>query len=256
VEGLSGPPGAPPPRPRAPKLFHHFLSRVEAVGLYLVTGFFACAVIVVLFGLLAREVFRTPEARALDREVTLAVAELQSPGHDRLARIATFFGGHFFILPATVLVAAGLKWRGHSLSALLFCGSVVGGFGLNSLLKIAFSRARPDLWPALVTEATYSFPSGHAAISTVFYGGLAAVVLHLDRRPGPRAAAVAFSTAAAVTVASSRVYLGAHWTTDIAAGVLVGLFWIGVCSTGTEYVSRRVASSATPDRPAPSEPLP
>jgi membrane-associated phospholipid phosphatase len=219
-------------------------TRVEALGLYLVSGFLVCAVVVFLFGFLAREVFRTTETRAFDREVTLAMRELHSPSNDRIARIVTVFGSHLFVLPATVVVAAGLWLKHHRASALLFCGSVVGGFGLNALLKISFARDRPDLWPALVTERTYSFPSGHATIGTVFFGGLAAVVLHLFRRPFVRAATLALSTAAILMVAASRVYLGAHWTTDVAGGVLVGLFWVSVCSTGTEYVSRRVTASA------------
>ncbi|HEV8611715.1 MAG TPA: phosphatase PAP2 family protein [Thermoanaerobaculia bacterium] len=221
-------------------------TRVEALGLYLVFGFLVCAVVVFLFGFLASEVFRTTDTRAVDREVTLAMRELQSPSNDRIARIVTFFGSHLFILPATVVVTTGLWLKHHWASALLFCGSVVGGFGLNALLKIAFARERPDLWPALVTERTYSFPSGHATISTVFFGGLAAVVLHLSRRPLVRAAALVFSTAAILIIAASRVYLGAHWTTDVAGGVLVGLFWVSVCSTGTEYVSRRVGPTGAP----------
>lgn len=218
-------------------------TRVEALGLYLVSGFLVCAVVVGLFGFLAREVFRTAEARTLDREVTLAIREVQSPSNDRAARIVSFFGSQFFILPATVLASGALWIKGHRASALLFSGSVFGGFALMSLLKIAFARQRPDLWPALVTELTYSFPSGHATMATVFFGGAAAVVLHLSRRPLVRAAALVFATAAILLIAASRVYLGAHWTTDVAAGVLVGLFWVSVCSTGTEYVSRRVAAS-------------
>jgi undecaprenyl-diphosphatase len=224
-------------------------TRVEALGLYLISGFLVCAVVVFLFGFLAREVFRTTDTRAFDREVTLAMQELHSPSNDRIVRIVTLFGSHLFILPATALVAAGLWIKHHWASALLFCGSVVGGFGLNALLKISFARDRPDLWPALVTERTYSFPSGHATISTVFFGGLAAVVLHLSRRPIVRAAALVLSTTAILTIAASRVYLGAHWTTDAAGGVLVGLFWVSVCSTGTEYVSRRVGPTGAPPPP-------
>jgi undecaprenyl-diphosphatase len=217
-------------------------TRVEALGLYLVSGFLVCAVVVFFFSFLAREVFRTTEARSFDREVTLAMREIHSPMNDRAARIVSFFGSHFFIVPATVLVSGALWFNGHRASALLFSGSVFGGFALNALLKIAFARQRPDLWPALVTELTYSFPSGHATMATVFFGGAAAVVLHLSRRPLVRAATLVFATAAALMIAASRVYLGAHWTTDVAAGALVGLFWVSVCSTGTEYVSRRVAA--------------
>lgn len=232
--------------------FRRLFTRVEALGLYLVSGFLVCAVVVLLFGFLAREVFRTPDTRAFDREVTLAIRELQSPGNDRIARIVTFFGGHLFVLPATLLVTAALWRKHHWASALLFAGSVVGGFGLNALLKIGFARERPDLWPALVSEITYSFPSGHATMATVFFGGAAAVVLHLSRRPLVRVAALVLATTAILMVAASRVYLGAHWTTDVAGGVLVGLFWVSVCSTGTEYVSRRIARSVPGETPAPA----
>jgi membrane-associated phospholipid phosphatase len=224
-------------------------TRAEALGLYLVIGFLVCAVVVFLFGFLAREVFRTPNTRTFDREVTLAVRELQSPSNDRIARTVTFFGSHFFILPATVLLTAGLWLKHHGASAVLFAGSVAGGFALNAVLKIAFARQRPDLWPALVSERTYSFPSGHATISTAFFGGAAAVVLHLSRKPAVRGMALVVATNAILMIAASRVYLGAHWTTDVTGGILVGLFWVSVCSTGTEYVSRRVASSTAPRMP-------
>lgn len=240
VEALRGTPPGPPGGPRRPTFLHHVVTRVEAVGLYLLVGFFLSGVLVVLFGLLAHEVFGTARANPLDREITLAVRPLQTPELVEAARSITFFGGALFLLPATVLVAAGLREKGHWVSALLFCGSVAGGFGLNSLLKIAFTRARPDLWPALVSEKTYSFPSGHAAMSTVFYGGIAAVVFHLSARRGPRLTAVFFATIAIGVIAASRVFLGAHWTTDVVAGMLVGLFWLVVSAIGTEWVYRRV----------------
>lgn len=238
------------PGPRVAPLRRLF-TRVEALGLYLVSGFLVCAVVVFLFGFLAREVFRTTDTRAFDREVTLAVRELQSPSNDRIARIVTFFGSHMFIVPATLLITVLLRWRGHWVSALLFAGSVAGGFALNALLKIAFARQRPDLWPALVAEITYSFPSGHATMATVFYGGLAAVVLHLSRRPVIRGGTLALATAAVLMVAASRVYLGAHWTTDVTGGILLGLFWVSVCSTGTRYVTERLAARVPPPSPSP-----
>src|SRR5512143_739002 len=221
-------------------------TRVEALGLYLMSGFLVCAVVVFLFGFLAREVFRTTDTREFDREVTLAVRELQSPSHDRIQRIATFFGSHIFILPATLLITILLRLKGHWVSALLFAGSVAGGFALNALLKIAFARQRPDLWPALVAEITYSFPSGHATMATVFFGGLAAVVLHLSNRPIVRRFALVLATTAILTIAASRVYLGAHWTTDVTAGILLGLFWVSVCATGTRYVTDRLAARVEP----------
>jgi undecaprenyl-diphosphatase len=241
--------------PALRKPLRHLWTRLEKVGLSLLVGFLVCAVIVVAFGLLAREVFSTARTGPLDREITISIRALHAPPLDRTARTLTFFGGHLFLIPATVLVALGLKSRGHWISALLFTGSVVGGFALNSLLKISFQRARPDLWQALVAEHTYSFPSGHAAMSTVFYGGLAAVALHLSKRPVVRVTAIVLAAVAAVTISATRVYLGAHWTTDVVAGMLVGLFWVIVAALATEHVARSVASRAQPPPmpPAPAE---
>lgn len=235
---------------------HHLRTRPEKVGVSLLAGFFVCASIVVLFGFLAREVFATARTSALDFEITLSVRALHTPELDRAARAATFFGSHLFLVPATILVALALRSRGHWVSALLFCGSVVGGFGLNSLLKITFDRARPDLWPALVAEHTHSFPSGHAVMSTVFFGGLAAVALHLSERPEVRIMALVLAAVATITVAGTRVYLGAHWTTDVVAGILVGLFWVVVAAVGTEYVTHRAPRQAPPASPPPDARVP
>jgi undecaprenyl-diphosphatase len=248
MEEVTGGVETGPPR-RQPRFFDLVVSRIQAIGISLLAGLFVCAVLVGLFGLLARDVFLTARAGPLDREVTLFVRGLQTPGRDHFAILVTFFGSHLFILPATLLVAAILRWKKHPVSALLFVGSVGGGFILNALLKITFHRARPDLWPALVSEHTYSFPSGHAAMSTVFYGGLAAVVFHLSDDTGPRLAALAFALSAIVTIAWSRVFLGAHWMTDVTAGFLVGLFWVIVSTVATEIVFRRVPAARPVRRP-------
>ena len=228
-----------PPR-RQPGFFDLIVNRLQAVGISLLAGLLFSAAIVVVFGLLAREVFLTARAGPLDRQIALFVRGLQTPARDNIALLATFFGSHLFLIPATLLVAAVLRGKGHAVSALLFFASVAGGFVLNALLKITFQRARPDLWPALVTEHTYSFPSGHAAMSTVFYGGLAAVVFHLTDRLVPRISAVLFASIAIVTIAGTRVYLGVHWTTDVVAGFIVGIFWVAVSAIATEIVYRRV----------------
>ena len=88
-------------------------------------------------------------------------------------------------------------------------------------------------------EKTYSFPSGHATMSTLFYGAAAALVLHLSRNRALRGAALALATFIILSVSYTRIYLGAHWTSDVGGGILVGLFWVSVCATGTEYLARR-----------------
>lgn len=215
------------------------------MGLYFTVGFVVSAALAVMFGLLAGEISEVArEPQPLDLAIGGALAGLRSPALTRFMKALTFLGGAPFILTLTTLVIILLVVERHMISALLFAGSVVGGFGLESTLKIVFGRARPELWPALVTENTYSFPSGHATMSTVLFGGIVAVVFHLSRR---RAILRAVRTGTLfvclfliVGVAASRIYLGAHWASDTAAGVMVGLFWVALYATGTEYFARRV----------------
>ncbi len=235
---------APPvPHSVTPSKWRSFLrarfTREGAVGLYLTVGFFACAAVIAVFAVLADAVFDVHGKTALDRDVTLAIEGLHSPARDRAALAVSFLGDHRFLLPATLAVTAALYFGGRRVSALLFSGAVIGGWLLETLLKIIYHRARPDLWPALATEKTYSFPSGHATMSTLFYGAAAALVLHLSRNRTLRGAALALATLVVLSVSYTRIYLGAHWTSDVAAGILVGLFWVSVCATGTEYLARR-----------------
>jgi membrane-associated phospholipid phosphatase len=247
LEVLKGSPAEPPRRQHG--FFDLVVNRLQAVGISLLAGLLFSAAIVVVFGLLAREVFLTARAGPLDREITLFVRGLQTPTRDNLALVLTFCGSHLFLIPATLLVAFILRAKGHPTSALLFFSSVAGGFVLNALLKISFHRARPDLWPALVAEHTYSFPSGHAAMSTVFFGGLASVVFHLTDRRLPRIAAVTLALIAIVTIMGTRVYLGVHWTTDVVAGFVVGVFWVVISAIATEMVYRRVPRARPVRRP-------
>lgn len=214
-------------------------SREEAVGLYFTVSLLACVILTAAFGMLADEVFESPAAPiSVDAAAGRLLYGLRSPRTTGVMSALSLAGDHRFLIVATAAVAAALAFAGHRVSALLFLGSVVGGFGVMSALKIAFARARPSLWPALVKESTYSFPSGHAAMSAVFFGGLAAVVFHLTSRRPLRALAAAAAAAVVIGVDISRVYLGAHWATDTLAGNLVGLFWVVVYAAGVEAVGR------------------
>ncbi|MFB6304597.1 MAG: phosphatase PAP2 family protein [Haloferacaceae archaeon] len=95
----------------------------------------------------------------------------------------------------------------------------LGGAALVFALKGLFALPRP---PG-VAESGYGFPSGHALGSTVVYGGAALLFDGLDRRRTVPAAA-----AVVCLVAASRLVLGVHYLVDVAAGVAVGVAFLGV----------------------------
>lgn len=214
------------------------ISREEAVGLSFTLSFLLCATLAVAVGWLAHEVLLAGgKPGPFDVRVSEYLVGLRSKRLTGLMVTASAFGDHRFLLVATPAVLLALWSARRHVSALLFAGSVVGGFGLSTVLKIAIARARPEAWKALVTEKSYSFPSGHAVMATVFFGGLAAVVFHLSKSPLRRGLAVLFAIGIVLTIAASRVYLGAHWPTDTLAGMAAGLIWVVIYASATETVT-------------------
>lgn len=123
------------------------------------------------------------------------------------------------------------RHRGLSLYVAVTCSTA--GL-LNLLLKESFARARPDLAEALRKASGYSFPSGHAMGSMVVFGSLAYVVARVHGRWRLRSATMAVLLTSIVAVGLSRVYLGVHWISDIAAGYVAGMVWLVVATVTFE----------------------
>jgi undecaprenyl-diphosphatase len=147
---------------------------------------------------------------------------------------------------ASVLIAAGLlaAWqalRGRSALALRVLLLVPGGMLLNVGMKHVFQRARPATEEALVRLASFSFPSGHAAAATVFYAALCMVVFAHGASRGRRAAAVVGASTMTALVVASRMYLGAHYFSDVLGGVLLAGAWVALVTA----LPARAASART-----------
>ena len=94
--------------------------------------------------------------------------------------------------------------------------------GLGSILKLLFNRARPlTEYAANMRIDTFSFPSGHTSGSTIAYGLLGYFAWHLLAQPWSFATA-AVCAGLIVAIGVSRIYLGAHFPTDVVAGWLLG----------------------------------
>ena len=87
--------------------------------------------------------------------------------------------------------------------------------------------------------ATYSFPSGHTAGTTLLYGVVAAYVGYRIRTATARAACTAIWLVAVVLVGSSRIYLGVHFMSDVLAAVTWSLAWLALCLLGAHEVHLR-----------------
>jgi undecaprenyl-diphosphatase len=119
--------------------------------------------------------------------------------------------------------------------------AVGGAMLLNLALKQAFERARPRFEQPLLELATYSFPSGHTAAAVAFYGVLAAFLVSRFYDMRRRAACVIAAIAAVALVAFSRLYLGAHYLSDVLAAVCSSTAWLVLClAAGHALVRKRL----------------
>ncbi len=226
-------------------MFHEDVARRRTAG------FIVCAGLLAFFGLLVWEVFSAGGLVALDQETCRAVHSWRTPERDGVARAVTLLGDRRLLAPATLVAAAVLVFAGRRVPAAVFAGLVLGGVLLELLLKVAFHRARPPFALLNGAEKSYSFPSGHATMATLFFGGLAAVVLHLTRRRVPRFAAIFVAAVLIASVSLTRITLELHWVTDVLAGVLLGLTGVTLGATVTEWLDgQEGATSGRLERPA------
>ena len=177
----------------------------------------AVVLVVVLAGLVTNDV-----TDGLDLAIIRAVRASALVAPLAILRQVTELGSTtaMMVLAVVLLVSelvARRPWSGITGAATIGLASLG-----NELAKGLIARARPDLIQPIVVERGYSFPSGHAALSMVGYG---VAVLLVARSGAPRGVKVAAAFAAGCLVALigiSRVYLGAHFPTDVLAGWLAG----------------------------------
>jgi len=127
----------------------------------------------------------------------------------------TQFGGPVILI---ILIAAAMfLLRKRRQDLVLFCGVTAVGFVLNIVFKAAAGRLRPDQ----VAGVGNSFPSGHTLMATVVYGSLLVI---LWRNPSWKwKKALWLLPVLIILVAWSRVMVGAHWLSDIAGGLCLGV---------------------------------
>jgi undecaprenyl-diphosphatase len=161
-------------------------------------------------------------------------------------RVLTFFGSPAAALAVGIAVCFVLYRRRH-LTEAMFLPVVLGGSELlNLILKLSFHRARPEY--AFVHLDTYSFPSGHAMISTAAYGALAYLAWSRLRTGRARLLLVVGTAVFVGVIGFSRLYLGVHYLSDVLAGIAGGAFWLSVSIALQTAYGERVAARITGSR--------
>jgi len=176
------------------------------------------------------------------------------PWVEEMARDVTAFGGVACLGLLTVLSGAYLWLHDRGRTAVWLIATVVVGVAVSTGLKRLFARPRPAIVDHGSIVHTASFPSGHSMLAAVAYLTIAAILIRA--RPGRRHRTFVLVSAVLVVVAVgvSRVYLGVHYPTDVAAGWSAGAAWAAVCWLITRQLQRRRAVEPEPPDTADAEP--
>jgi len=196
----------------------------------LIAGFLVAVGMLALFGVLAEDV-ATRQAIVLDAQANSALHHYANSNLDTAMNTASLVGSVYVLVPLVLLVVIALIVTRRKRTATFLAVAAVGGALLDEVLKQSFARARPDLpWATKLT--TYGFPSGHSMESLVCYLALALVVWRVfGRRWGTLA--VVLASLLVLTIGISRIYLGAHYFSDVVGGYAAGTFWVSGAATAT-----------------------
>ncbi len=156
----------------------------------------------------------------------------------------SFLGAPTTLSTVAVVGSLLLLFRRRYTESVALSISVLGGNLLNVGLKHLFQRGRPVFDDPILSLPTYSFPSGHAMASTVFYGLLAVYTAQNAKGRSETWGAIGIAVTVVALVCFSRLYLGLHYLSDVLGGIAEGVAWLAICWAGRRFARREPAGGA------------
>ncbi len=208
------------------KLFTSFIKSSGTIVLLfweMILGILSNIVSVLIFIKIRGEVLEK-ELLPLDLSILQFFYHLRSPVLNKVMIAITYLGGEAMI-GFGILIAIFLLLERHRREAMLFTFILGMAEIIDLTLKNLVQRPRPQFHP-LVIAKDFSFPSGHAMDSFVFYLTLSYLFFHLSKNKKIAMIITALSLILILLIGISRIYLGVHYPTDVVAGYLGGLFWL------------------------------
>lgn len=164
----------------------------------------------------------------LDIHISKELQEKQTPLLNQIMIGISWLGKTYVAFAVVVTTSLFLLFSGYKREAVLVFSTLLSGL-LGLVFKILINRPRPseDLVVLLEETKYQSFPSGHVLFYTAFFGVLILIILYLKSISYKiKLLLITICISMIFLCALSRIYLGAHWFTDVLGGFILGIFCV------------------------------
>jgi membrane protein DedA with SNARE-associated domain/membrane-associated phospholipid phosphatase len=211
------------------------------LGLHLTSGILILIGASWLFGGIAQDVVAGDQLTIIDKNLALWFHRSQTSGLTTMMQIVSSLASTRWVTGLALAIGLFLCWKQYwyrllALLLVLPCGMI-----LNVLLKITFHRQRPSFADSYLIFHGYSFPSGHTMAATLLYGLLAVFAVIAIKKWRWRVAAALCALVMVLLVGLSRIFLGAHYLSDVLGAFAAGMAWLALSLTAVDTFRRNRA---------------
>ncbi|MBI5370310.1 bifunctional DedA family/phosphatase PAP2 family protein [Candidatus Uhrbacteria bacterium] len=222
--------------PALMKFLHTRLQMKTFTGLPLTLLIFAAIYVAGLYIGLIEDVLRSEPIVNADVRIGNILYFLRDKNLTNLFFHVTQIGEWKLLTLWAVLISIALFLRNKITYVVGLWTTLIGGEIFVFLSKSLLHRARPT-GIAVYVEESFSFPSGHAAMSVLFYGFVAYLAWRLLSRRLTKLNSLIAALALMLVIGFSRLYLGVHFLSDVLGGYLIGTLWLIIGIVVTEWMN-------------------
>lgn len=183
-----------------------------------------CIIIFTLLFLLFLVMFLTNNISGIDDFFYNLVIKLRSAQTTNFMKFITFFASIKFITSIVIVLLIFYFIKKNR----IFLGInilIIGEVLINNILKVIVGRERPSL-EHLVTEKSYSFPSGHTMVAVILYGYIIYLIYKSKVNKYMKIGLITLFCLLIILIMLSRIYLGVHFFSDVFAGLCLSLAYL------------------------------
>jgi undecaprenyl-diphosphatase len=181
--------------------------------------YFVLFISVLIFAIIGYKVY-TGQKFSIDYQINSYIPHIQTDSLTLIARVIAYAFDTATLLIISFIFAAYLIYKFHRKKAIFFAATMICDAILVTLSKNFFQVSRPS--NAIMSETSFSFPSGHSLTSVVFLGLLLYIYWPIMKKQTKLILSIACAGLILI-IGFTRVYLNVHWVSDVLGGYALGV---------------------------------